>query len=134
MKSRRVGRTERHSRLHPCHSKIVQLARIDRAPSTTGCKESLPRLTVHTTVLRDSFSPPKGAVAVNFPKVLMIRSVPARACASYHFVAPYRKDKLMGPRAGLICEHRRGVCILRGNVGIVSNPPRLNGIRELAVR
>ena len=78
LKIGRVGRVEGHNRLHPCHSEIVQLVRVDRALSIDRCKKSLPWLAMHTTILRGSLPPPKGAVAVNFPEILMTSSIPGK--------------------------------------------------------
>ena len=62
MKSGWVGRTGGHNRLHPCHSEIVQLVRVDTTLSIARCEKSLPWLAMHTTILRGAFPPPKGAV------------------------------------------------------------------------
>ena len=74
LKIGRVGRVEGHNRLHPCHSEIVQLVRIGRALSIDRCEKSLPWLAMHTAILCGSLPPPKGAVVVNFPEILMTRS------------------------------------------------------------
>ena len=138
LKIGRVGRAEGHNRLHPCHSKIVQLVRIDRALSIGRCEKGLPGLTMHPTILRGSFPPPKGAVAVNFPEILITSSTSSNyllySCTCYRFFFPCPKDRATGHWPKASRQHRRRVRVLRGDVGVVSDTPRLNRVRQLAVR
>ena len=89
---------------------------------------------MHSAVLRGSFPPPKGAVVVNFPEIMLTSSVTVYTYASHAFFFFHSKGRLMGSRIKLPRTQSCRVCILRRDIGVISNTPRLDGVGQLAVR